>query len=478
MDIIAQYKKILKQFNGKIIEHLKNKLDEVEENPDADITEFTKQLNEDLNELGRKITRATLENKDKEICNSEERLIEGWSVEHKDNNKSLITVFGEIEYERRYYRDKEGNYSYLVDDLFGIENKQRMTPLVESKLVELSSETSYAKSGEKAVEDVTISDTTVMNKVHQLDDLEEVLEEKEAKEDKREVDVIYIEADEDHVALQSGKNTMTKLVYIHEGHKTPEEIDNSNSKLKNPKYIAGEYKNSEELWLEVADYLHDTYDMDKVKKVFIGGDGASWIREGLNWIPGARFVLDKFHLNEYIISATAHAEKHKFRIWCALSRLDRDRVSLLFSELIAKADKESRKKRIREARKYIYNQWDGIKNLIADEDSINPSAEGHVSHILSDRLSSRPMGWSRTGMDRMSRLRAFKFNGGSKKDILRLIVQKKREKKKQQTIENIFAKKPSHSKLINKYGDKKENIPTLRRGKVRGTYQAVKGLAR
>lgn len=32
--------------------------------------------------------------------------------------------------------------------------------------------------------------------------------------------------------------------------------------------------------------------------------------------------------------------------------------------------------------------------------------EGHVSHILSDRMSSRPMGWSVTGADRMARLRA------------------------------------------------------------------------
>ena len=35
------------------------------------------------------------------------------------------------------------------------------------------------------------------------------------------------------------------------------------------------------------------------------------------------------------------------------------------------------------------------------------SAEGHVSHILSERLSSRPMGWSQTGADRMSKLRCY-----------------------------------------------------------------------
>ena len=35
------------------------------------------------------------------------------------------------------------------------------------------------------------------------------------------------------------------------------------------------------------------------------------------------------------------------------------------------------------------------------------SAEGHVSHVLSERMSSRPMGWSKRGADRMSRLRCY-----------------------------------------------------------------------
>ncbi len=39
------------------------------------------------------------------------------------------------------------------------------------------------------------------------------------------------------------------------------------------------------------------------------------------------------------------------------------------------------------------------------------SAEGHVSHVLSARMSSRPMGWSRKGVDRMAHLRAYYWNG-------------------------------------------------------------------
>ena len=45
------------------------------------------------------------------------------------------------------------------------------------------------------------------------------------------------------------------------------------------------------------------------------------------------------------------------------------------------------------------------------------SAESHVSHVLSDRLSSRPKGWSKRGADRMSRLRCFEQNNGREKII-------------------------------------------------------------
>lgn len=51
------------------------------------------------------------------------------------------------------------------------------------------------------------------------------------------------------------------------------------------------------------------------------------------------------------------------------------------------------------------------------------SAEGHVSHILSSRLSSRPLGWYRKGVDQMSRLRVFASNGG---DVYGLFMKRKK----------------------------------------------------
>ena len=64
--------------------------------------------------------------------------------------------------------------------------------------------------------------------------------------------------------------------------------------------------------------------------------------------------------------------------------------------------------RLFDSLQYIENNFDSI-DLDAQR---NCSAEGHVSHVLSARLSSRPMGWSLAGAERIAQLRAFYFNGG------------------------------------------------------------------
>ncbi len=42
---------------------------------------------------------------------------------------------------------------------------------------------------------------------------------------KRVVKTLYIEADEDHVALQNGRNKEIKLIYVHEGKDLNQKAD-------------------------------------------------------------------------------------------------------------------------------------------------------------------------------------------------------------------------------------------------------------
>ena len=47
-----------------------------------------------------------------------------------------------------------------------------------------------------------------------------------------------------------------------------------------------------------------------------------------------------------------------------------------------------------------------------EEGSRGSNTEGHVSHVLSNRLSSRPSGWSRKGLKVIVELRAYCCSGG------------------------------------------------------------------
>ncbi len=60
----------------------------------------------------------------------------------------------------------------------------------------------------------------------------------------------------------------------------------------------------------------------------------------------------------------------------------------VMTEIIALG--EVKKEAVRKQRNYLVKNWDGIVNATESE-YIGCSAEGHVSHILSARLSSRSM---------------------------------------------------------------------------------------
>lgn len=82
-------------------------------------------------------------------------------------------------------------------------------------------------------------------------------------------------------------------------------------------------------------------------------------------------------------------------------------------------------KRIRSAKEYILSNWTAAKLRLGNQEGVKGSStEGHVSHVLSSRMSSRPMGWSIQGATKMAKLRAYELNGG---DMLELVRYQKRK---------------------------------------------------
>lgn len=83
-------------------------------------------------------------------------------------------------------------------------------------------------------------------------------------------------------------------------------------------------------------------------------------------------------------------------------------LEVIMNEISEYADSEACEKRIMDTKEYIFSNWTAAKIRLRDRKTvIGSNTECHVSHVLSSRMSSRPMGWSRLGCDKMSQYKAF-----------------------------------------------------------------------
>lgn len=358
-----------------------------------------------------------------------------WYIVKRDKT-TLLTSLGSVTYHKTLFKNKfTGERCYLLDRIMGLEKHTRMTEDAEAKILEEAVQTSYRRGGESvSISEDVVSSETVMNKIHALQ-----FPKTEPQREKKAVKYLYIDADEDHVALQyinekgdtknhRSNTVMPKLVYVYEGITN----ENGRNELVSRKYFGGVYeggKGVEKLWNEVAEYIEASYDTDTLKKIYINGDGAAWIKSGQRLISGAKFVLDRFHMHKYIIGATSHlqdsVEDARNEMYRAIYRKKKWQAEEVFNKILAVTEGEAKIRTVEAAKEYILGNWAGIMQWVKDKNSeVECSAEGHISHIFSDRMSSRPLGWSRNGADKIARLRVYEKNGG---DMLELVRFQKEE---------------------------------------------------
>jgi hypothetical protein len=358
------------------------------------------------------------------------------------DEKSLITSVGEVHFEKTLFKDKNaGGSEYLLDRIMGIEPGERITEDAFERLLQEAAQTSYRRAGEEMSIDSGLSKQAVKNKLHELE-----FPPIPVPEYKKVVDYLYIDADEDHVALQFKEkkgdltakspngfkyNTvLAKLVYVYEGVE-PEAPKSNRHRLMNPYYFSGVYAggDNEKLWDEVYEYLDSHYDLSKVKRIYLNSDCAAWITAASKRFGGIVRALDGFHLGQSLVRMTSHlldsAEDARDMLSGAIMHGTKDGFISAADFVAGYAGTTSAHSRIEKGRDYIINNWDPAKVRLQNRDKLNGcSAEGHVSHVLSSRMSSRPMGWSVIGTDKMARLRAYYWNKG---DMLELARFQKRD---------------------------------------------------
>jgi hypothetical protein len=155
------------------------------------------------------------------------------------------------------------------------------------------------------------------------------------------------------------------------------------------------------MWEQALTEVESRYDIADAR-IYLRGDGGGWIRTGMEWFPGAIFVLDKYHKNKAIKGMTAGLSMREQKVYGGMIRsaLDmEDKRSVdevakrLCSALPERADK------ISASAAYLERFIAGISVCVQDPSANNGGcAEPHVSHVLSSRLSARPMAWSKRAL--------------------------------------------------------------------------------
>ncbi len=424
--------KSIQQFEEVGVKKLGKVLEDFIRDPEKQ-AEFIYGVTDSVIQLGLNMIKETFESMDEELRASGRRK-SSWVISRRDET-SLITSLGTVKYYKTLFKNKEtGACEYLLDRIMGLESHVRMTEDAEAQMLEEAVDSSYRKGGMKASISDTVSKQTVKNKIHDLRFFpinNKVLT-------KKQVDYLYIDADEDHVALQyleqkgdivkpRSNTSMPKIAYVYEGLE-PEAPKSQRMQLVEPKYFGGVYEGSkgiEQFWCEINDYIESTYDTSKIKKIYIHGDGAAWIKSGRKWITGSVFVLDKFHMQKYIIAATSHlldsAGDVRSELYHAIHKKAKWMAMATFEKILYATETESQRKKVESSRSYILGHWDGIMQGLRNKNvQVGCSAEGHVSHIYADRMSSRPLGWSKKGVHQMSKLRIYKANHGSMLELVRM----------------------------------------------------------
>lgn len=365
---------------------------------------FESSLVEISNEFCRDSIKLFVEMNNQVILEQKElRRAKNISVHKQEVPREILTKFGMVDFKRTYYKVDE-SYAFLADKVVGLESYDRVSGNVTAELVDRAAKMSYQQSVEETVKGV-LSRQTVMKKIRRTQGLET-----KSAGLKKKVEILHVVADEDHAAMQSGSNRQVPLITVHEGIM---QVCKGRNKCINARHFADYGKSTSDLWNEVFCWLDEEYDLNYVKRIYLHGDGAKWIKSGLDVLPESRFVLDRYHLEKAVKSVTSgDNEEYRLPLRRAVKEFDLNGIENILKEILTTVESSNEAEKVLEIHKYIKNNWEGILIRRMEPGCGGSCTEAQVSHVLAERLSRNPLGWSEEGLKYMSRLRVFKVNGG------------------------------------------------------------------
>ena len=406
MNIISNnYEKVLKEmiFN-QFSSNLKKELNKITSNNVFTYVDLISNIDQALCDIARNNLVVIFETIDKSYSNSIERKHKYHIKAH--HSRTILTIFGEITFNRTYYSFKDGTGSFCyLDRYLGLKKHDYFDPYIKSLVVEYAANNSVPTVC-NMVNELIGNRIKLNGKIKFLirqTARNIILDSKLSNPPKKELETpetIYIIADEKFVSTQNndGEKVMVKSMV------TFDCIKEKPRRNLNNKRIFASFKNNKFLD-EALDYLYYTYDIDKIKNIFVMGDGAKWIKNLTSYFRFNKdinivFALDKFHFRqaihhiclnkdlEEIVSDYITNDKKEYFI---------ELCNTLIESFPYRIDTLEKKK------EYILNNWNYILNL--HKYDLSCPMESQISHNLAYLLSSRPKGYSLKMLKKILKIR-------------------------------------------------------------------------
>lgn len=345
--------------------------------------------------------------------------------------RTILTLFGEIKFKRRYYYDKKYNDRFYFTDLFlALPKRKYFDPFICSEICNESASTSYSKAGKiisnkignRINNNLFISRASSRNIVLSFD-----IKDDNPNEIKR-VKRLFVMLDEKFVGSQFNNNQdhMIKASVVFEDTELVYKYKKNPSSMNRYRLVNSHTCASidNELLNNTVDYIYNTYDVDNIKEIVFMGDCATWIKNfpksywfKFNENCKITFAMDGFHFSQALkqLTTNSHEDIYDALYEMVLFNKKKDFITMC-NDL--KDLEPTRVETIENKMNYILNNWNE-RQIYQNNSYIRCSMESHISHIFADLFTSRPKAYSKKGLRQLLKLRLLKTN---RKDIKQLYL--------------------------------------------------------
>lgn len=366
-----------------------------------------------------RLMRAFLDELDERLM--QERDVKRLKAVHS-KPRQIWTPFGALQFERRYYKDREtGEGRFLLDEALGLAPGRRVSPWLAEQAAALAVEMPYHRAA-KVLEGTTLGaiDLSAMAIWHEVQAGGEglareaerqraaVFEDGELPGGTRQSERVNIEEDEMWVAgrRKTGQrgHIPIKIGVSYEGKAEVAPGRRALVERRVTAGVAGAQAFTEQVFVQT--FAH--WDYNSVKECHLGGDGAEWIKAGCECFPGAVYHLDPYHLHKALLEGLRHDESAYEAVRAAVAAHDWPATEAALAGAQKRAAGVERK-RVKELERYLRKNWEGIRQTGAGERL--GAIEGQVFHHVARRMKRHGARWGDEGADHLARMLAAAANG-------------------------------------------------------------------